>query len=174
MFGPYSHLSRFTSPGPRRRLRVTRLGERAVEDTDFSIDAELPMAMGHVRVVRQSWQGPIERKSETPIHHLELSLLPRSDHARACFPQAWGPHRFEPIGEMFFFPAGEMVHAKSDCRHQNSVVIEFNGAAEWPGAAPEWTSRRLQACLDISSHELRNLMFRMGEEMRAQASPAAG
>jgi AraC family transcriptional regulator len=134
-----------------------------------NIDAELPMSVGSIQIVRQSWREPIDRCAVTPMHHLELSLLPRSDHARACYPDHWGPHRFEPIGELFLFPGGELVHAKSDCQHQNSVVFEFEPAsvAQWIQFEPDWTDRRLQGCLDIVSHDLRSLLFRIGEEARA-------
>ncbi|WP_297494465.1 AraC family transcriptional regulator [Acidocella sp.] len=136
---------------------------------EFNVDAELPMAMGRVRVVRQSWAAPIDNMAVTPLHHLELSLLPRSDHARACFPAHWGPHRFEPIGELFLFPAQQLVHAKSDCRHQNSISFDFDPElmAKWVDCNPEWTDKRLRACLDIVSHDIRNLLFRIGEEARA-------
>jgi AraC family transcriptional regulator len=139
-----------------------------VTGTDVNIDAELPISVGCIEIKRQAWREPIDNMAVTPAHHLELSLLPRSDHARACFPDHWGPHRYEPIGEMFLLPAGQLVHAKSDCRHQNSICFTFDHAAiaNWVDCEPEWTDRRLQGCLDIVSHDLRHLMFRIGEEMR--------
>jgi AraC family transcriptional regulator len=136
---------------------------------DLNIDAELPLSVGSIQIKRQSWREPIDRMAISQTHHLELSLLPRSEEARANFPNHWGPHRFEPIGELFLFPGGELVHAKSDCRHQNSVVFEFEAAAvaQWITFEPEWTDRQLQGCLDIVSHDIRNLMFHIGEEVRA-------
>lgn len=136
---------------------------------DIQIDAELPLALGNIQIIRQSWLAPYDRSGVTPRHHLELSLLPRSTQARANYPEHWGPHRFEPIGEMFLLPAGELVHAKSDCQHQNSIVLQFelSAVAQWIDFEPEWTDRRLQACLDIVSHDLRALLFRIGEEARA-------
>ncbi len=135
----------------------------------LNIDAELPIAMGSVQIKRQSWREPIDRVAISPAYHLELSLLPRSEEARANFPDHWGPHRFEPIGELFLFPGGQLVHAKSDCRHQNSVVLEFEAAAvtQWVNFEPDWSDRQLRGCLDIVSHDIRNLMFRIGEEVRA-------
>jgi AraC family transcriptional regulator len=135
----------------------------------LNIDAELPIALGSIQIKRQSWREPINRMAITPAHHLELSLLPRSEDAKANYPDHWGPHRFEPIGEMFLFPGGELIHAKSECRHQNSVVFEFEAAtvAQWVRFEPDWSDRQLQGCLDIVSHDIRNLMFRIGEETRA-------
>ena len=135
----------------------------------LSIDAELHMSVGIVKIIRQSWQAPYDRCGVTPRHHLELSLLPRSMDARTNYPAHWGKLRFEPIGEMFLFPGGELMHAKSDCQHQNSIVLEFDAAsvAQWVDFAPAWTGRQLQACLNIVNHDLRSLLFRIGEEARA-------
>jgi AraC family transcriptional regulator len=135
----------------------------------INIDAELPLSVGSIQIIRQSWCEPIDRCAVTPAHHLELSLLPRSDHARACYPDHWSQHRFEPIGELFLFPGGELVHAKSDCQYQNSIVLEFESASvkQWIEFDHDWTDRRLQGCLDIVSHDLRSLLFRIGEEVRA-------
>ncbi len=134
-----------------------------------AIDAELPISFGSIRIIRQSWAAPIDRSGAQPLHHLELSLLPRSDLARASYPERWGPHRFEPIGEMFFIPGGELMHAQSTCRHQNSIVLDFVPEAlqRYFDSQLEWTSRRLQGSLDITSHDIRNLLFRIGEEARA-------
>jgi len=135
---------------------------------DLTIDAELPVSAGTIRVIRQRWREPFDRCGVTPQHHLELSLMPHSTQARACYPAHWGPHRFEPIGEMFLFPGGELMHAKSDCQHQDSIVLEFDASsvAQWIEFEPEWTDHRLRTCLDIVNHDLRSLMFRIGEETR--------
>jgi AraC family transcriptional regulator len=134
-----------------------------------AIDAELPISFGSVRIIRQSWVAPIDTSGVQALHHLELSLLPRSDLAQASYPAHWGPHRFEPIGELFLIPGGEMMHARSGCRHQNSIVLNFAPAAldKYFESELEWTGRRLQGCLDIVSHDIRGLLFRIGEEARA-------
>src|SRR5262245_38280662 len=93
------------------------------------IEAQLPVDIGQVQLVRNFWSEPIDTLGTARTHHLELALLPRSNVERGCFPEAWGPDRFEPIGEMFFLPADHLVHARSDCRHQNSIVCSFDPAA---------------------------------------------
>ena len=132
------------------------------------LEAGIPFAFGRVQLVRQSWDERIDIHGVPDAHHLELSLLPRSANARGCFPERWGPHRFEPIGEMFLLPAHEAIHAISDCQHQHSVICRFDPAAvtEWFEDELQWTDGRLLASLDITSNNIRNLLFRIGEEIR--------
>lgn len=134
-----------------------------------TIEAEMPLAIGRVQLVRQFWNESIDVFGRSPEHHLELSLLPRSNSARGCFPERWGPRRFEPIGELFFMPAGELVRARSACGHQNSVVCDLDppAIARWIAPEMEWTDCRLQGSLDINSASLRSLLFRVGEELRS-------
>jgi AraC family transcriptional regulator len=137
-------------------------------DRSRKIEAEMPLAIGHIELVRNFWTAPIDTFGTARAHHLELSLLPRSTIAHGNFPEHWGPHRFEPIGEMFLLPADYRVHAKSDCRHQNSIVCNFDPAAvsTWFGDL-QWTDCRLQGSLDIANNSIRNLLFRIREEIRS-------
>ncbi len=131
------------------------------------IEAEMPFSTGYVRLVRKYWDAPIDRISLPHAHHLELALLPRSSDAQGCFPDYWGPHRFERFGDVFLLPANQAVHAKSNCRVQHSVVCSFRADAQaWLEGGMEWTDSRLQAVLDIASPVIRNSMFRLGEELR--------
>ena len=132
------------------------------------IEAELPLSLGRVQIVRKFWNAPIDVFGTANTHHLELSLLPRSSNATGCFPDHWGPDRFEPIGEVFLLPAQHMVHARSDCRHQNSVVCSFDPRAvgAWFDDRLKWTDCRLQGSLNIINANVRSLLFRIGEEIR--------
>jgi len=134
------------------------------------IVAEVPLEIGRVEIVRKFFNGPIDVFGSSHMHHLELTLLPSSSSARFCFPDRWGPDRFEPIGELFLLPAQHMVHAKSesDCRQQNSIVCWFDpgAVAAWLGSDLEWTDSRLQGGLDIVNSSIRGLLFRIGEEIR--------
>jgi AraC family transcriptional regulator len=132
------------------------------------IDAEVDLGIGSVQFVRKTWSEPIDVFGTANTHRLELALLPNSSTARGCFPDLWGPDRFEPIGEVFLLPAQHVVHAQSNCRQQNSIVCIFEPAAvaTWLGSALEWTDSRLQGTLDIASPTVRNLMCKIGEEIR--------
>jgi AraC family transcriptional regulator len=133
------------------------------------IEAEVPLSFGRVQLVREFWNGPIDIFGTTSEHRLQLALLSRTNMARGCFPDHWGPNRFEPIGELFLFPAQHMVHAKSECRHQNSIVCCFDpeSVLAWFDGELKWTPVRLQGSLNIVSPNIRSLLFRIGEELHA-------
>jgi AraC family transcriptional regulator len=132
------------------------------------IEAEIPLGIGRVEIVRKFFNAPIDVFGSSHMHHLELTLLPNPSSSRFCFPDRWGPDRFEPIGELFLLPAQLMVHAKSDCRQQNSIVCWFDpgAVAAWLGSDLEWTDSRLQGSLDIVNSSIRSLLFKIGEEIR--------
>jgi AraC family transcriptional regulator len=133
-----------------------------------TIEAERAIGLGCSRIVHKSWNGPIDVVGTANTHHLELSLLPSDGPARGCFPNDWGPHRFEPFGEVFLLPASHTVHARSDCRQQISVVCSFEPEAvgRWFDGDLEWTAERLKGSLDVASANVRALLFRIGEELR--------
>jgi AraC family transcriptional regulator len=133
-----------------------------------NVEAEMPLGIGHVQIVRRRWSEPIEVVATAPTHYLELSLLPRSGHSSCCFPNDWGPNRFEPIGEMFLLPARHAVHTRSDCRQQNSIVCKFDPAriATWFDDELQWTDRRLRGSLNVVNEKIRRLLFQIGDELR--------
>src|SRR5689334_11385901 len=132
------------------------------------VEAEASFAFGHAEVIRRVWAEPIDVVGVPDEHRLEFAMLPRSGAARGCFPDRHGMHQFERFGEIFFFPAGHLVHAKSQCRHQYSVVCSFRPEAVefWFHAGLQWTDARLQASLNISCPSIRSLLSRLGEELR--------
>ncbi|MCE7795078.1 AraC family transcriptional regulator [Sphingobium sufflavum] len=135
----------------------------------IAIEGEMATSIGPVRLVRTLWGQPIDKSATTDAHHLQLSLMPMSGRAEGGFPDHWGPHRFEPIGEMFFLPAGERIRTRSNCRHQNAIMCHFppDAVTDWLGADMAWTDSRLIGMLDLHNANLRRLLFRMGEEIRS-------
>lgn len=133
-----------------------------------SIDADVPCGIGHVQLIRSFWSEPIDVVGIAHEHRLELALLPQPGAARGCFPDCWGPYRFERFGDLFLLPADQAVHAKSACRRQHSIVCGFfpEAVRSWFEDGLEWTDARLQASLDIASPVIRALLFRLGEEVR--------
>jgi AraC family transcriptional regulator len=132
------------------------------------VEAEADFRFGHAQVVRRVWDGPIDVIGTSDEHRLEFAMLPRSSAARGCFPKHPGLHQFERFGEVFFFPAGQVVHAKSHCRHQYSVVciIHPDAARLWFQDGLQWTDARLQASLNITNPSIRSLLARLGDELR--------
>jgi AraC family transcriptional regulator len=133
------------------------------------VEAEASFGFGHAQVVRRIWDEPIDVIATPDEHRLEYAMLPRSSAARGCFPDHEGASRFERFGEMFFFPAGRLVHAKSRCQRQYSVVCSFRPEAmePWFQGRLQWTGPRLQASLNITNATIRNLLCRLGEELRS-------
>jgi AraC family transcriptional regulator len=134
-----------------------------------SVEAEASFAFGAAQIVRRTWDQPIDVLAAPTQHRLEFAMLPRSAAARGCFPTRDRRFRYEPFGEVFFFPAGRLVHAKSQCRHQYSVVCSLKPEAEgaWFHRELQWTDARLQAALNVTSANVRTLLWRLGEEMRS-------
>jgi len=127
----------------------------------------MPTSVGAVQLFRRSWSRPIDVFGRPDAHRLELALLPRSRAARACFPDRWGPDRFEPVGELFLLPAGQRVHARSVCRDQSSIVctLEPDVVQGWTDGGMEWTDHRLHAGLDIANPVIRGLVRQLGAEV---------
>ncbi len=132
------------------------------------IEAEMPLSLGRVQLVRESWNEPIEVTATGDAHYLELALFSRPHTGLGCFPDIWWPQRFEPIGQMFLVPAKFRFHAKSDCRLLRSIVCIFEPAAvtAWFDRDMQWTSGRLQGSLNIVNPKIRSLLMRIGEELR--------
>jgi AraC family transcriptional regulator len=132
------------------------------------IEAEASFGCGHVQIVHRVWDEPIDIVAASNEDHLEFATLPRSNAARGCFPDRQRIPQFERIGEVFFFPAGHVVHTKSQCRRQYSVVCSFQpGAVErWLHGGLQWTDARLLASLNITNPSIRSLLSRLGAELR--------
>jgi AraC family transcriptional regulator len=135
------------------------------------IEAEASFAFGHAEVIRRIWDEPIDVVGVPEEHRLEFAMLPRSGAARGRFPERprQSLHQFERFGEIFFFPAGHVVHARSQCRQQYSVVCSFRPEAVdfWFQGGLRWTDARLQASLNIHNPSIRSLLCRLAEELRA-------
>jgi AraC family transcriptional regulator len=136
-----------------------------------NIEARASFEFGHAQVVRRLWDQPIDVIGAQPQHHLEFATLPRSRHARGCFPgdsrTERRHHRSDPIGEVFFLPAGRVVHATSHCRHQYSIICTFqpDAAAMWLEGDLTWTHARQKASLDITHPDIRGLLSQLGHEL---------
>lgn len=132
-----------------------------------TIEAQAKISMGSVRVVRSFWNQSIDVCGAADVHHLQLALM-RSEEARGCFVDRWGPMRFERIGDVFLLPAREALRAKSECRQQYSIMCTLlpEAVQAWLNDELQWTDSRLQATLAIPSPTIRAILLRMGEELR--------
>ena len=101
-------------------------------------------------------------------YQLNFCLTPRPLYSRGCYPRHWGPHRYEPLGEIFLVPPGEELHIKGGAGDQASLtcLLEAQTLHAILGEALEWTDPRLADALDITNARIRNLLFRLTEEVR--------
>jgi AraC family transcriptional regulator len=133
-----------------------------------AIEAQATFGFGNAQIVRRSWDEPIDVLGTASEHRLEFAMLPRSSAARGRFPDREVLCQFERFGEVFFFPAGQLVHAQSRCRRQYSVVCSFRPDAveSWHQGSLTWTDARLRASLNIVNPNIRRLLARLEEELR--------
>lgn len=101
-------------------------------------------------------------------YQLNLCLTPRPLYTRGSYPRHWGPHRYEALGEIFLVPPGEALHIKGGAGEQASLTCQLRADALHSilGEDLEWTDRRLADALDITNARIRNLLFRLTEEVR--------
>jgi AraC family transcriptional regulator len=109
-------------------------------------------------------------RREEENYWLDLCLTPRPLNARACFPERWGPASYKRIGNVFVLPPRETMQARSDGGPaQASVICHLRPEPfrRWFDGDLEWTDCRLEAALDIPDINIRRLMLRLAEELRA-------
>jgi AraC family transcriptional regulator len=147
---------------------IAGMGSPVLSEIANRVEASASFGFGRVQVVRRVWDEPIDIVGCSDEHRLEFAMLPRSSAARGCFPERQALNHFERFGEVFFFPAGHVVHARSQCRHQYSVVCIFqpkSGELRFHDGL-QWTDARLQASLNITNPSIRGLLCRLGDELR--------
>jgi AraC family transcriptional regulator len=134
------------------------------------VEAELEASLGRIEVRRYQWTAPNDNVLEASGDHvLDLSLTPRPRLARGRYLERWNPQRFEPLGEIFFVPAGHSLNGRSESGRQSSVTCQLHAGQmrEWLEDSVDWTERRLEASFDISSFAIRALLVRLADEARA-------
>lgn len=135
-----------------------------------TLNAEIRVPLATTQLVRFHATQPADnilREEET--YWIDLCLTPRPPNARACFVDRWSPHRFERLGELFVLPPRERMHARSDAgAPQTSVLCHLHPEAlrEWFGDELDWSDQRIEAGLDVSEAGVRQLLRRIGEELR--------
>jgi AraC family transcriptional regulator len=128
-----------------------------------------PLATATIKVVQSESLGALDVLVRPEHFRVELCVTPRAPNARGCFVDAWGGHRFVPLGDIVFIPPGHALHVRADAPAGGSAIIcSFGGpyVERWL-AGLEWTDQRLEAALDIASIAIRRLLRSLAEEARA-------
>lgn len=136
----------------------------------MTLDAEVRVPHATVQLVRFHVPAPADDVlHEDETYWLDMCLTPRPPNARACYPDRWGPHRFERIGNVFVHPPGERMKARSDGGpSQASILCHLRPEClrEWFDGKLEWTDERLEASLDIPDGRIRQLLLRLTDELQ--------
>lgn len=134
------------------------------------VEAEVATSFATVRLVWFDLREPPDQITQWDRYRLDLCMTPRPLNMRASYGNHWEAHRFVRVGDMFLVPPGEPIHIKADSPVlQTSIICEIDPTLlhEWIGFELDWTSRRLESTLDISSNTIRHLLRRLAEETRA-------
>lgn len=133
------------------------------------IDAELTGPGVTAQIVRYDIPGPTDALLRDEDRYLiNMCLTPRPLNARAGYRDRWGPHRFERLGDVFMVPPGEALAVRGEGGQQASVLCYLSSGHidELLGQRLEWSDRQLATTLDITNARIRNLLFRLTEEVR--------
>ncbi len=128
---------------------------------------EVKTSLGEISLAERQWAEPIDIVIEPPHYWLELQLTPRAIKGQACFSERWGAQRFESIGRVYLLPMLQRVRLRSNCRYSCAIGCSFQPAAieRWFEDDLQWTDTRLKQGLDITASPIRNLLFRMSQEI---------
>jgi AraC family transcriptional regulator len=133
------------------------------------VDAELAGPGVTAQIVRYDIPGPTDAVLREQGHYLiNMCLTPRPLNARAGYRERWGPHRFERLGDIFMVPPGEVLAVRGEGGQQASVLCTISAERidELLGQRLDWSDHQLASTLDLTSARIRNLLFRLTEEVR--------
>ncbi|KHK91959.1 AraC family transcriptional regulator [Novosphingobium malaysiense] len=135
----------------------------------ITVDAELKAPGIVAQIVRFAIPEPTATHHEvSDFYHVNMCLTPRPLHSRGGFRNRWGPHRLERLGDIFMLPPGEELYVRGGSGRQASLICTIDPGLvhEVVGRDLEWDDQHLAATLDISSAQVRALLFRITAEIR--------
>ncbi|CAN7321507.1 helix-turn-helix transcriptional regulator [Phenylobacterium sp. LjRoot225] len=142
---------------------------KAGRTAKLSKAAELRLPSAHILLMRLNHNGPDEHMFfREDIFWIDLCMTPRRPDARARYVDRWGPHRYVGMGSIIALPPGFQLELKHEGGRHLSLIcaLQARDVHRWLPPDFEWTDRRLETLLDISSSEIRGLMLRLAEEVR--------
>lgn len=133
------------------------------------VDAELVGPGVTAQIVRYDIPGPTDAVLREQDHYLiNMCLTPRPLNSRSGYSERWGPHRYERLGDIFMVPPGEVLSARGEGGQQASLLcmIKAEHIDTLLGQRLDWSDSQLAATLDITNARIRNVLFRLTEEVR--------
>lgn len=100
------------------------------------------------------------------IYWVDLCITPRRPETRGRYTDHWGEHRYSAVGPLFALPPSQPLHLRTAGGGHSSLVCQITDRAveQWLLADFIWTDRRREACLDLASATLRDLLMRLSIE----------
>jgi AraC family transcriptional regulator len=133
----------------------------------LKIQAEIQLPSAEIFLLQMNHAAP---DSHLVFHEdmfwIDLCLTPRR---QACgrYVDRWGTHRYGNMGSIIALPPKFRINIKHAGGRHNSLICALKAEAvqQWLPPDFEWTDRRLEACLGISSAAIRNLLLRLAQEL---------
>jgi AraC family transcriptional regulator len=136
----------------------------------LQVGAEVRVPIATAQLVRMHVIDPIDIVMlDRDAYWLEMCLEHRPRSARACYLDHWTARRFERLGRIYLLPPGETIQTRSDGGPAHASILchlRPEPMARWFDGELRWTSRRLEASLDIADANVRNLLLRLADELR--------
>lgn len=135
-----------------------------------NIEAQIRVPHARVELGRFNLVEPVDRVVCNDFYRIDLCLSPRPKNTRARYSDDWGPKRFEPLGDMYLVPPGRVLRIKADGGVQQRSVICYldpESMQNWLQDNFKWEDSYLKGALNMGSTNIRNLLFRLAQELRS-------
>ena len=135
-----------------------------------SIEAQIRVPSARAELGRFNLIEPLDAVVCNDFYRIDLCLTPRPKNTRARYPDHWGPNRFEPLGDMYLVPPGRVLRIKTDGGIQQRSVICYldpESMQKWLQDDFRWEDDHLKGTLNICGANIRNLLFRLANELRS-------
>ena len=130
-------------------------------------DVERRLPLGRARILRFEPQS-IDVVGSSTSYRVDFSLTPRSSNGGVCLGEHWSIHAARRPGMLYVLPPDQVVRARGDCSGHSSMVCDFEPEAidRWFDGELRWTSRRLEAMLNIANPDMIGSLRRFCDELR--------
>ena len=133
------------------------------------IEAQIRVPSARAELGRFNLIEPLDRLVCDDFYRVDLCLTPRPKNTRARYTDHWGPKHFEPLGDMYVVPPGRVLRIKTDGGIQQRSVICYldpESMQKWLQDDFTWEDSCLKGALNICGADIRNLLFRLANELR--------
>lgn len=153
----------------RKGLKSDPARRGALTQPDLAIDAQIELPSARIQIVQIFHPEPdMNDFRRDGVFWIDLCLTPRRPNASASYVDRWGSHRVAELGSLIALPPGERLHLRSSGGSHASLICQLNAEAVEKHLPEEyeWTERRREACLNVTSQAIRSNLLRLNQELR--------